>query len=722
VVEKPGKPESFEMIAKTFFGLEEVLADELLFLGAQDVELGRRMVSFRGDERLMVRANVYCRTAVRVLKPIATFTAADEQELYQGIGRIDWLKHLEPEATLAIDPVVHSPIFSNSLYSAQLAKDAIVDQIRAATGQRPNVDLADPDLRINLHIDRDRVTVYLDSSGDSLHKRGYRVATGEAPMNEVLAAGILRLSRWDENSPLVDFMCGSGTLVIEAALMARRIAPGLVRQKFGYLRWKGFDRAVHEAVMAEAKKRVLPRVAFAIRGSDLDPRVIAAARENVERAGLSRDVTLAVENFEHAAPPAPAGTIVINPPYDERMKTAQIDAVYRRIGDVLKQRWPGYTAFIFTGNLDAAKHIGLRTSAKTRLFNGPIECRLLKFELVKSESTVVAPPRSDRRDQEQIADFRNRLSRMAKHWHRWARRQGITCYRIYDRDIPDVPLAVDWYDGNLVVSEHDRPHSRTEIEQLAWLEQMVGVIAQTLEVPAASIVLKARTRPVVTGRPKKPEPPRIVEVQEGELRFEVHLDGGKETGLELDQRILRTMVRAEAADKRVLNLFAHCGTLTVAAVAGGASSTLSVEAARGRVDWTRKNFQLNDISSAQHRLLCQDPLLFAHYLDPTSGAQFDLAVVQPPGFDGKRRPEVWNVQDGHVELLNSVLQCMSIGGKLFFITPFRRLTLHAEQIVGATVREITRQTVPPDFRNKKVHRAWILIRTAEESAEEQPSD
>ncbi len=707
--------ESFDMIAKTFFGLEGVLAEELESLGASDVQLGRRMVSFRGDERLMVRANVYCRTAVRVLKPIATFAAPDEQALYQGIGRIDWLAYLEPEASLAIDPVVHSPIFSNSLYTAQLTKDAIVDQIRAATGQRPSVDLADPDLRINLHIDRDRVTVYLDSSGDSLHKRGYRAATGEAPMNEVLAAGILRLTRWDENSPLVDFMCGSGTILIEAALMARRIAPGLVRKQFGYLRWKGFDRAIHEAVMAEARKRVLPDLAFPIQGTDLDPRVIVAARENVERAGVAQDVTLAVENFESAVPPAPAGTAVINPPYDERMKTAQIDAVYRRLGDVLKRRWPGYTAFIFTGNLDAAKHIGLRTSEKTRLFNGPIECRLLKFALLRSESTETTPTKSDRRDHEQIADFRNRLGRMAKHWHRWARRQGITCYRIYDRDIPDVPLAVDWYEGNLVVSEHDRPHSRTEIEQLAWLEQMVGVIAETLEVSAESIVLKARTRPIITGRRKKPEPPRIVEVHEGDLRFEVHLDGRKETGIELDQRILCTMLRAESDGKRVLNLFAHCATLSVAAIAGGASSTLSVEGARGRVDWARTNFQLNNISSSQHRLLCQDPLLFAHYLDPTSGPQFDLAVVQPPGFDGKRRPEVWNVQDGHVELLNSVLQCMSVGGKIFFITPFRRLTLHADEIVGATVREITRQTVPPDFRNKKVHRAWVLIRTSEDA-------
>jgi putative N6-adenine-specific DNA methylase len=369
------------MIAKTFFGLENVLAAELAELGAEQIEPGRRMCSFRGDQRLLYRANVACRTAVRVLKPIARFPADSPDALYRSTGRTHWLKHLSPDGTLAIDPVVHGGVFTNSLFAAQVAKDAIVDQVRRRTGRRPSVDLVDPELRINLHVDRNRVTVYLDSSGDSLHRRGYRTTAGEAPLNEVLAAGILKLTGWDAASPLADFMCGSGTIPIEAALVARRIAPGTIRRQFGYMRWKDFSKTTHEAVLAEARRQERPAVPFSIQGSDRDPRMIVLARENARRAGVDRDVAWHAEELSAVAPPAPGGTLVANPPYDERQKAPDVVELYRHLGDVLKHRWAGYTAFIFTGNLDAAKFIGLRPRERIRLFNGPIECRLLKFPI-----------------------------------------------------------------------------------------------------------------------------------------------------------------------------------------------------------------------------------------------------------------------------------------------------------------------------------------------------
>jgi 23S rRNA (guanine2069-N7)-methyltransferase / 23S rRNA (guanine2445-N2)-methyltransferase len=710
--------ETFDMIAKTFFGLEGVLVDELETLGALDVRPGRRMAAFRGDTRMLVRANLGCRTAVRILKPIATFTAADEQALYRGVGQTDWLSHLDADGSLAIDPVVHSAVFSNSLYAAQLAKDAIVDQIRAATGQRPSVDLLDPGLRINLHIDQDRVTLYLDSSGGSLHKRGYRGATGKAPLNEVLAAGILRLSGWDENSPLADFMCGSGTLVIEAALMARRIAPGLVRRQFGYLRWKNFDRAIHDALVDEAGQQVRPDLPFPLQGSDLDPKAIAAASDNARRAGVAADIRWLVANFESVPPPAASGTLIVNPPYDERMKTAQIAAVYQRIGDALKRHWPRYTAHILTGNLEAAKHIGLRASGRLRLFNGPIECRLLKFELRPAAEEVVKiePPR---RAAEQADEFRGRLARMAKHWHRWARRQGIACYRLYDRDIPDVPLAIDWYEGHAVIGRYRRPHNRTEIEQRNWLDAMAQIVSQVLDVPSEKVTFKGGSSAAAEQGAKHQIRAAAVEVHEVNLRYEVRLAGSQHTGLELDRRILRGLLRAEAAGKRFLNLFARTGTSTVAAAAGCATETTTVETSRGLLAWAERNIRLNTIAvgsqrSVRHELVCQDPIEFVRQLDPADGARFDLACVEPPGFDGKRRAGVWNVQDGHVELLNRLLECMSPGGRIYFVTTFRRLKLHAGQIRAAKIHEITRQTVPPDFRNKKIHRAWSIVRTADD--------
>lgn len=688
------------MIAKTFFGLERVLADELTALGALEVRLGRRMVAFRGDARLMMRANIHCRTAVRVLRPIASFEANDEQALYRGMGLIEWHEHLDADGSLAIDPVVHSSTFGNSLYAAQLAKDAIVDQFRQRTSQRPSVDLNDPDLRLNLHIDQQRVTVYLDSSGDSLHKRGYRVATGDAPINEVLAAGILRLTGWDEQSPLADFMCGSGTLVIEAALMARRLVPGLLRKSFGYTRWKDFDRALHEELLAEARREVLPSLSFPLQGSDIDPAMIDAARQNARRAGVDRDIQWIAESFSTiAAPPGP-GTLVTNPPYDERMKTAQIEAVYRRLGDALKRNWAGYAAHIFTGNLAAARTIGLRPGAKIKLFNGPIECRLLRFDMVASVVPTTVQRQVDRPVAEQGDAFCNRLARMSKHWHRWARRQGITCYRIYDRDVPEVPLSIDWYEGQVLVVEHERPHSRTEIEHRDWLRARCDNVVRTLDVPKDRVTMHERLGGRASARAWSGQ------AHEAGATFEVRFERADDTGLELDRRILRTMVREQAAGKRVLDLFGGTGTFAVAAATGGAASTTVVEDLPAQVEWARRNFALNRMAAASHRVVCADPLDFLAGL--ASAAKFDLVVATPPGFDGRWREGVWNVQDGHVELLNRLIQLVAPGGLIYFVTTFRRLKLHDDRLTGATAREITRQTIPPDFRDMKVHRAWSL--------------
>jgi 23S rRNA (guanine2445-N2)-methyltransferase / 23S rRNA (guanine2069-N7)-methyltransferase len=698
------------MIAKTFFGLEGVLADELAQLGAQDVQVGRRMVAFCGDRRLMYRANIHCRTAVRVLVPIASFSAHDERSLYHGVSLVDWLEHVDPDGSLAIDPVVHSPDFSNSLYAAQLAKDAIVDQFRNRHGRRPAVNLDDPKLRINLHIDRQRVTLYLDSSGDSLHKRGYRAAAGEAPINEVLAAGILRLSGWDAHSALADFMCGSGTFPIEAAMLARHIAPGTVRRQFGYMRWRDFEATLHAELMDEARRQQLDALEFRISGSDLDQRIIDVARQNARRAGVEQDIDWAVENFDTARPPAPQGTLITNPPYDERMKAQQITAVYRRIGDTLKHNWPGYTAFVLAGNAEAARNIGLRPNARVRLFNGPLECRLLKFVMTApvQRDNESAPPRRNASDA--LDEFRNRLSRMARHWHRAARRQHITAYRLYDRDLPEVPVAVDWYAGHLLLTPYVRRHARTDIEQGQWLQRVLQVVGQTLEVSTNQISAVGLDRVPASGRSRGTREGAI-EVQERDLRFEVHIGSTKSTGLPLDGRLLRARLQSETQGKRFLNLFAGSGSYAVAAAIGGAATTTSIESSQAAADWAARNLALNGIHGGEHRVICQDPLEFVAALDDRGGPAFDLALVQPPGFDGQRRAGIWNVQDGHVELLNRLLSCMAPSGVIYLVTTFRRLTLHAESIEGATVHEITRQTVPPDFRDRKVHRAWRIVRS-----------
>jgi 23S rRNA (guanine2445-N2)-methyltransferase / 23S rRNA (guanine2069-N7)-methyltransferase len=697
-------PDSFEMIAKTFFGLEEVLAEELSGLGAQEVRTGRRMCSFRGDTAVLYRANIHCRTAVRVLKPIHTLTITDEQSLYRGVQQVDWSEHLAPDGTLAIDPVVHHSIFSNSLYAAQLAKDAIVDQIRERTKRRPSVDLADPDLRLNLHIDGARVTLYLDASGESLHKRGYRAEAGEAPLNEVLAAGILRLAKWDAHSALADFMCGSGTILIEAALMARAIAPGTLGRRFGYQRWPDFCERTHAAELAAARANVRNALEFPIHGSDLDQSAIAAARANSARAGVAKDIEWSVANFVNACPPAETGTLVSNPPYDQRMKTAHIESVYRRLGDALKHNWPGYAAFLLIGHPLAAKSIGLRTSQRIRLFNGPIECRLLKYELFATE-TKAARKTADANAA--LSDFANRLNRMGRHWARSFGRRSIEAYRVYDRDMPDVPLAIDRFGDHVLIAPYERPHGRTEIEQQGWLQQLAQRTAEALQVPASHVLLRGGETP---GRPKRSRlKPACVTVHEGPLAFEVRVDGDVEAGLALERRGLRGDVFKHAQGIRALSLFARTGTSMVAIAAGGAESSVSIEGSKEWITWAKRNWRLNDMSERSHQLMSDDPLRWIKRA-AAEGPQFNLAVVEPPGFDGQRRPGVWNVQDGHAELLRDVLATLRPDGKIYFATSFRRLNLRIDELEGASAREITRRIAQPDIRDKRAVRCWVVER------------
>lgn len=370
----------FPMIAQTMFGLEELLATELRSIDAQDIEVLNRAVRFRGDEACMYRANLCLRTALRILVPIHSFPVRSEHDLYQAIKRMPWEDHLDPSRTLAIQCALSSDRFNHSQFLALKAKDAIADRFRERTGQRPSVDLDDPDLRIHLHVHGDQCTVSLDSSGGSLHKRGYRDNTNLAPINEVLAAGLVLLSGWDRRSNLVDPMCGSGTLLIEAAMIAGNIPPGIHRPKFGFQRWRDHDarlwRHVRESALAGVTEDRPP-----ILGGELSPHVARKAASNIAITGLKDRIRIKNSPFQELEPPAGGGTLIMNPPYGERMDREDINALYRTIGDTLKQRWGGYQAWLITSNREAAGHIHLTAKPRIKLFNGALECRFMRFEL-----------------------------------------------------------------------------------------------------------------------------------------------------------------------------------------------------------------------------------------------------------------------------------------------------------------------------------------------------
>ena len=372
--------ENFKMIAKTFFGFEEILAKELENLGAQEVEIGTRAVSFKGDKGFMYKANLSLRTALKILKPIYYFKATNDQNLYKGIQSMDWSKYLNDNQTFVIDTTIHSDNFKHSQFVSQKSKDAIVDQFRERTGQRPSVDKDFPDLRINIHIDRDQVSVALDTSGDSLHHRGYRTATNIAPINEVLAAGMVLLSGWDGQSDFLDPMCGSGTILAEAAMIACNIPANINRKEFAFEKWNDWDSDLFDQIVDSLLKRTR-EFHHTIKGYDKAPSAVSKAKDNIANANLSEYIGIEQKNFFDTQKETSGPLhLLFNPPYGERLDI-ELERFYREMGDTMKQNYPGTNAWFITGNLEALKFVGLKPSRKIKLFNGSLEARLVKYEM-----------------------------------------------------------------------------------------------------------------------------------------------------------------------------------------------------------------------------------------------------------------------------------------------------------------------------------------------------
>ncbi len=369
-----------KLIAKTMAGLEGVLAAELEALGATEIRQAARAVHFTGNQELLYRANLELRTALRILLPIAEFPARNEEVLYRQVFDIDWRRYMSVEDTFAVDAVVWSETIRHSKFAALKTKDAIADRFRKELGRRPNVNVDTPDLRVHLHVSGQRASIALDSSGESLHRRGYRIQGGPAPLNEILAASMILLSGWQADTPFVDPMCGSGTLLIEAALIAGRIPPQWQRKTFGFQRWKDYNPEMWERLRRNALAQP-PLQWPPILGFDRDPRALRIAQENIDAAHLGGKITLEKMSFERLTPPPGPGLLIMNPPYDERLPVEEVNAFYKSIGDTLKQLYSGYDAWIISANMNALKHVGLRPSRKIQLFNGPLECRFLKYAL-----------------------------------------------------------------------------------------------------------------------------------------------------------------------------------------------------------------------------------------------------------------------------------------------------------------------------------------------------
>ena len=371
--------QEFEMIAKTFMGLEPVLANELTQLGAKNVQVGRRMVSFTGDKEMMYRANFQLHTAIRILKPIKHFKALSADDVYEGVKDIDWTEYLSLDKTFAVDSVVFSEEFRHSKFVAYKVKDAIVDQFREKTGNRPNISVSNPDMRLHIHIAEDQCTLCLDSSGESLHRRGYRQESVEAPLNEVLAAGMILMTGWHGETDFIDPMCGSGTLLIEAALIARNMAPGLFRKEFAFEKWPDFDADLFDKIYNDDSQE--REFAHHIYGYDVDIKAVNTARLNVKAAGLTSDITVEEQDFKNFTQPKEKSIMVTNPPYGERISTSDLLGTYKMIGERLKHQFTGNEAWVLSYREECFTQIGLKPSIKIPLFNGSLECEFRKYQM-----------------------------------------------------------------------------------------------------------------------------------------------------------------------------------------------------------------------------------------------------------------------------------------------------------------------------------------------------
>ncbi len=695
-----------DLIATSTFGLEAVVVRELKALGydAKVAQPGR--ILFQADAAAIARANLWLRSSDRVLIRVGTFEAQDFGVLFDETKALPWEQWLPRDASFPVTGRSVKSQLSSVPACQKIVKKAVVEKLRAAHGveQLPETGAV---FKIEVGLLNDRVTLTLDTSGAGLHKRGYRTLYGPTQIKETLAAAMIQLTFWRPERPFLDPFCGTGTIPIEAALIGRNIAPGLGRT-FAAEDWPTLESKLWKTAREEARDQSTA-APLQIVGSDIDKEVLSLARYHAKQAKVSETIRFERRAFADLKGDEGHGCMVTNPPYGERSEEReQAQSLYREMPGVLR-RFPAWSHYVLTSHRDFEQLVGQEADRRRKLYNGRIECTYYQYHGPRPESEAEpAFGGLSEKARSQAELFRSRLSKRARHLRKWPKR-GIHCYRLYDRDIKEVPLVVDRYGDALHVTEIVYPESRrTPAEQADWLDLIARTAAEVMEVDESRVFVKRRKRQRGDEQHiRLSKEGKELVVEEGGLRFLVNLSDYIDTGLFLDHRITRSMVREEARGKRFLNLFAYTGAFTVYAADGGASSTTSVNSSNTYLAWARRNMELNGHKGRQHRYVRDDVLRFLQ--DHGRGPSYDLAVVDPPTFSNSKTLERdWDVQQDHVALLNRVLALMAPGGLIFFSTNFRRFRLDEGAIHAASIEDISPKTIPSDFRNQKVHRCWRI--------------
>lgn len=730
-------------------GVEDLLQTELEQLAIPNIKIHTGGVAFHGDFEHAYKACLWSRVASRILYQLKEFKVSNDDELYQEIIDVDWMEHFSEINTLAIDCFSSHSEITNSHFATLRVKDAIVDQFMRLKDERPSISKVDPDIRLNVYLSDKQCLLYLDFSGEALHKRGYRQGVGSAPIRETLAAAMLYRARWHEfytqGLPLNDPMCGSGTLLIEAAMMAGDIAPGLLRENFGFSHWKLFDQALWESIRNDAvdkKSKAMSSIPI-ICGSDSDEIIVGIARKNIVEAGLEsvikvslQDATQDLKPCSDIATSGKKGLLITNPPYGKRIGSVELlRTLYYRFGAQLKSNFFGWTAVLITSEKVLAQSLGMRTFRKNTLFNGALISILYQYRIdssptkkvddssdtttLSNEVEVVASKKS-----EHSVMFANRLKKNYKHLKKWARKNNTTCYRVYDADIPQYAVAIDKYDNWIHVQEYKAPKTIDKNKAFLRINDVIDVVADILETDEQCVVLKVRKKQEGSSQyQKQDKKDRKLTVEENGHMFLINMHDYIDTGLFLDHRNTRLLIEKMASKRTFLNLFAYTGSVTVYAAAGGAETTTTVDMSNTYLGWAEENLALNGFKEDAYKNSKHD-FIRADCLEWMKAAiaenqQYQLIFVDPPTFsNSKKMTTSLDVNRDHMALLSGCLALLTDDGQIVFSTNAKGFKLDEELKQDCFIKEITSITTTEDYRRKPQHRSWLLAKM--ESALETP--
>ena len=706
-----------QLFATTSRGFEELLKVELTELGAQEAKVVQGGVHYQADNETLYRTLLWSRLASRILFPLIESKIYSDLDLYAAVSGFNWLAQFDERVTFFVDFNGTNQEIRHTQFGAMRVKDGIVDYFERQGKTRPDVDKIQPDVRIQAYLNRENLVISLDLSGEALHLRGYREDAGQAPLRETLAAAIVMRSGWQAGSPLVDPMCGSGTLLIEAAQMEAKIAPQLYRLHWGFDFWKSHNQSAWEKVkneaieLAEEKQSEIQPHFY---GFDLDRRVLKKAQKNAQNAGVSHLIKW--QQGDVAALKNPSvngvGTVICNPPYGERLGTTPaLIALYSVFGQRLKKEFCGWNVSVFSSESTLLDCLRMRASRQFKAKNGPLDCVQKNYQVSerKSDEITAKNELEFNRTSEVATDFANRLQKNIKKISKWAKQQGLDAYRLYDADLPEYNLAVDRYADYIVVQEYAAPKNIDENKARQRLLDAVTATLYVTGVETNKLILKVRQKQKGTNQYEKlANKGEYFYVNEYGVQLWVNLTDYLDTGLFLDHRLTRKMIGELAKGKDFLNLFAYTGSATVHAALGGAKSTTTVDMSNTYLNWAEQNLILNDIEGKQHKLIQADCLQWLEKCD----RQFDLIFVDPPTFsNSKRMEESWDVQRDHVKLMSNLKRVLSNNGTIVFSNNKRgfKMNLVALEELGLSVVEISHKTLPLDFeRNKQIHNCWMI--------------